>query len=465
MLPPSGGGGIDLELLEQFLAQMQAGTQPQMPPQMQQGGQSGLMPTGGMPPSPMGAPQFPQMVAENPQGWGNAPPAPAAALSNAMPTAGESAASFLRQQGHIGERVAPVASAVLDYGPELAKGYMGQIDRSAQALSDATNDPSLANVTNAGVQTAMTFGRPIAAGGMFGAGMLEGARRDFAPDIFGSADAQSLNRSQRRDQEMRDRQAAREREAELARIKAQSEAKRAEEDAAAAREAESEKKRLERERQAAEQDEYNRAVERSELAFGHEMGRNKQFTDSGSYTKQIADKVGGLAPFLGGALGGGVAGAFGRKLFGQAVGGAAGGIAATSAPLFEDAYFTPVDNPKRSAYQSRGMELPPGHPRKQEFLDYAASMPEANPVRTEAQRQLYNPVRLGLSAAEGALAGPFFGEPGSAVNRMLRGVGERTAMPSAPMGPPRLPPRAVVGKDGVTRYKDPRTGHWASPPG
>ena len=69
------------------------------------------------------------------------------------PSPGEEAAHRLRSLGPIGERAGPVAQALLDYGPEPAKAYVGQIDRSARALSDATDDPSLANVADAGVQT------------------------------------------------------------------------------------------------------------------------------------------------------------------------------------------------------------------------------------------------------------------------------------------------------------------------
>lgn len=406
------------------------------------------------PTNAMAGSSFPQMVANNPRGWGNAPPVPEATLSNATPTVGENAMSFFRQQGPIGERIAPVAGAVLDYGPELAKGYVGQIDRTAQALSDATNDPSLANVTNAGAQTAVTFGRPVVAGGIFGAGMLEAARRDFAPDVFSPANA--LTRRQTRDQEMKDREAARQREAEANRIRLESEARRAEADAALKREAEAEKKRVDLERQKAEQDEYDRAVERSEGAYNREMARVRRFSDSKSYTKEVSDRVGGFAPFVGGLVGGKVARMAGRGLGGQLVGGAAGGIAATSAPLFEDAYFTDIDNPERAAYMARGAELPPGHPRKQEFLDYGRSLPEENPVRTHATESLYNPVRLGLSGVEGALAGMLGGDAANALARPFR----RNAMGQPPT--PAQQARTIVratDKNGRVYHYDAATGN------
>jgi hypothetical protein len=366
-------------------------------------------------------------------------------------------------------------NALLDYGSMPARGLVEQFDRAGTAVADAYNDPSLANVTNAGAQTALAVGRPVAAGGILAAGMMEGARRDFAPDIFSPANA--LTRKQTREQEMRDREAARQREAEANRIRLESEARRGEADAAAVREAEAQKKQLELQKQQAQKDEWDRAVGRSEDAFQREMGRVRRFSDSKSYTKDISDKVGGLAPFIGGLVGGKVARMAGRGTAGQVIAGGAGGIAATSAPLFEDAYFTDIDNPERAAYMARGAELPPGHPRKQEFIDYGRSLPEENPVRTHATESLYNPVRLGLSAAEGGLAGMLGGDTanallrpfrrGNALNRSTQtppGYGAPRSTYNAPEIPPRPQPRPIVGKDGRTRFHDPDTGDFTSAP-
>lgn len=428
------------------------------------------------PTNAMAGSSFPQMVANNPRGWGNAPPVPEATLSNATPTVGENAMSFFRQQGPIGERIAPVAGAVLDYGPIPAQETVGQLNRNADAVVNAARDPTLANVTNAGMQTAVTLGRPVAAAGMLGAGMLEGARRDYAPDVFSPANA--LTRKQRHEQEKKDREAAREREAELARIKAQSEAKRLEGDAAAARELEAERKRK-------EQEEYNRAVANAEGARDTELARKRRFSDT--EMGKVYDKAGGFAPILAG-VGMGAAGrlahgdnAMGRYIL-PALEGAGATLAATSAPLLYD-YQTDSDNPEKAAYLAYARELPQGHPRKQEFLNYANSLPDRNPVQQNAEEQFFNPARLGMSALEGALGGiggstlasvPARG--GNAMATWMRG-GRGPTGPTAPPGygaprstytppatPPRPPPRPVVGSDGRTRYHDPDTGDFTSGP-
>jgi hypothetical protein len=395
------------------------------------------------------SPGFPDMVANNPRGWGNSPPADEAQLRSADPMAFN-----------------PVLRGALEYGSMPAKGFVEQIDRNANALSDATDDPSLANVTNAGAQTALTFGRPVAGAAIFGAGMLEAARRDFAPEIIPSADAVTLKNSQKRQMEMERMRLQAQAEADSLRMEAETKAqgKRAEDAARIAAEAERKQK---------EQDEYNRAVDRSEEAFTSEMGRVRRFSDSKSYTKEVSDAVGGAAPFLGGMIGGKAARVAGRGLMGQMIGGAAGGIGATSAPLFEDAYFTDIDNPERSAYMRRGAELPPGHPRKEEFLEHGRSLPEENPVRKHATEALYNPVRLGLSAAEGGLAGMMGGDLLEGLGRGARWLrGGRNALqpgggPSTPSPAPAPEPRVLVRETdrlGRPVLRDTKTGHYAGKP-
>ena len=41
-------------------------------------------------------------------------------------------------------------------------------------------------------------------------------------------------------------------------------------------------------------------------------------------------------------------------------------------------------------YEAYARELPPSHPRRQEFADYARSLPEANPVRAAASEEFYD---------------------------------------------------------------------------
>lgn len=402
--------------------------------------------------------------------------APTGEVRSYQPTRGEDASFQLRQSGPVGNAMAGAAQGLLDYGgipAEIVTDIARQPVRAGQAVGDAVLDPTLANVTNAGVQTALSFGVPRVAAALGAGGMLEAARRDFAP-VISPASAQSLTRRQRREQEMRDMEAAREREAEAGRVRVESEARRQEADAAARREAESKRDDLRLQEERAKQAEWDRAVQRSEDAFAGEMGRVRRFSDSKSYTKAVADKVGGLAPFLGGAAGGLAARAAGAGRLGQIAGGAGGGITATSAPLFEDAYFTDVDNPERSAYISRGAELPPGHPRKQEFIDHGRSLPEENPVRRDAREQLYNPVRLGLSGAEGAFAGLFGGDVLQGGRRIFNAMANArggasssgNAMARARNGVPQASAASerVLIRDSAGRHRTP-DGRFASPPG
>lgn len=338
---------------------------------------------------------------------------PTGTAQSYQPTRGEDAAAYLRQQGYVGGRMAPVAGAVLDYGgipAEIATNIATQPVRAGEAVGEAAYDPTLANVTNAGVQTALAFGRPVAAGAALAGGLTEGIRRDFAPDIFSSADAQSLTRRQKREMEMQDRQAAREREAEAARIKLESEARRGEADAAAKRaQAEADANRRRGEDAA--------AVDRATAEMQRIMAKDTRFEDTN--IGKIMHQFGGYDPAAAGVAaglltpkGGGFRG-YGMP----ALMGAAAGIAASNGPLVYDAYRTPVLNPEREAYQAGVRLLPEDHQdvrRYKGFLeetnpDGSLAIPVANPVRTEAQNQLGdwwgNIKRVGLGALEGAGGG------------------------------------------------------------
>jgi hypothetical protein len=374
---------------------------------------------------------------------------PQGEIRSRTPTVGDDASAYLSSRGPIGERVAPVANALLDFGPVPAQGVVEQFDRAGTAVADAYNDPSLANVTNAGVQSAMAVGRPVAAGAMLGAGMLEGARRDFAPDVFGSADAQSLNRKQRREQEMMDRQAMREREAELARIRAQSEAKRAEDDAAAVRQAEAEKKALELQKEQEANAEYRRAISRAETLRDDELAKKWSFADSNA--GKVFRASGGMAPMVLGAVGGyagrlahGDKGGVLRTYAGPTMEGALMGVGAANAPVFADYLYAPKVNPDKAAAGAYGRELPPGHQRKQEYLGYAApegmpgAMSDINPVYKAAEDVVWSefPERLASGAFEGAGGGIFgatlgtlTGRSGNALLNLGRG---RASQPTSP---------------------------------
>jgi hypothetical protein len=95
----------------------------------------------------------------------------------------------------------PEENALLQAATFPARAFVDQAEAAGRSIGKATLDPTLANVTNAGVQNALLVGRPVAAAVMGGAGLLEAARRDFAPSIFGgSSEAQSFLTPEQRDE-------------------------------------------------------------------------------------------------------------------------------------------------------------------------------------------------------------------------------------------------------------------------
>jgi hypothetical protein len=72
--------------------------------------------------------------------------------------------------------------AALDYGPlpaKMATGIVTQPYHAGVAVGEAANDPSISNLTNAGVQVAGTFARPLAVAGIGGAGLLAAGAKDL----------------------------------------------------------------------------------------------------------------------------------------------------------------------------------------------------------------------------------------------------------------------------------------------
>lgn len=159
-----------------------------------------------------------------------------------------------------------------------------------------------------------------------------------------------------------------------------------------------------------------------------ELARGKPFNQTP--VGEQWEKLGPLAPAAVGAA----ASFLGRMGHGPKAGwklpvaeGTGAGALATNVPTAWDAFFSPVGNPERKAYQTYGQELKLAqHPRAQEFLDYANTLPQYNPVREDAQKEFFDPVkaaeRLTFGAGEG-LAGAGMGlASASGLERMGRGI-------------------------------------------
>lgn len=372
-----------------------------------------------------------------------------ARLSSYEPTRGEKAASYFDDLGPIGERLKPVARFVGDnitVPAEIATEIVKQPVRAGEAVGEAVLDPTLANVTNAGVQTAITAFRPAAAAGVYGLGLLEGARRDagvsgidsaiaakkqkrsgYTPvELPGLTPEQNAQYNQARQKiAAGDFQSGAERrtlEADANRL-ADLSARYTERQSDAEREAQSAK-------EAQRQAEYGRAVDKAEGAYDREMARDRRFSDT--ELGKVWGKTGPLTPMLFGAGAGAVAKIAGHS---PALHGTLAGALSSNIPLIGDAIFTEADNPKRRAYEAKLENLPADHPERAQIEAMLADetrLPKLNPIREAASEELYNPVklgeRLGLGALEGFGAGAFAGHaidvPGALVRKGARLPGQ-----------------------------------------
>lgn len=362
--------------------------------------------------------------------------------------------------GRIRNAIQKRAMAGLDPTPEQAAWLKAQEPRQREnverladmltpfpAIGKAIDDPSIGSITNAGVKTAMTAFRPLTALGILGGGFGAAAVKDSGlMDL--SANAQSARQSRARAGAAREeaRAAAAKAKAEADILRAKTEADR---QAAEQRRAEADAE-LERQRKASEKAEYDRAVTKAEALRDQELKRDRRFSETA--VGQVYDKTGGAAAFLA-PFGVGLAQRIAQGPGGNAISkyvapfveGAAAAYGINSLPLYYDAYATEASNPTKQAYGVYGRELPAGHPRKDEALRYAGpesagGMPDANPVRTTAQRELNDGFwkRLGMSAIEGTMA-PLGYAVGGIPSRMAGKIGPAVEATAA------IPGRAVAG--------------------
>lgn len=354
-------------------------------------------------------------------------------------------------------RVSNALSPAVDYGAMPAQGYVGQIDTAAKAMEKAYGDPSLPNVTNAGVQTAMTVGRPLAGAAILGGGMAAGLANDMGLGFATPAMAQRRKQAAPAQASVADlpgltpEQNA-QYKADLARIGASQFRSGADRrslessvkmfrdlSAEYMRTTNADKLKAEAEAAASRRAEYDRAVGTAETARDRELGRQTRFQDTN--VGKIYEETGGFAPAL---LGFG-AGAIGRMAHGggsafknyglPAIEGSLTTLAGVNAPLFYNAYSTPSDNVEKTAYQAYSRELPQDHPRKQEFAEYAGSLPDLNPVQTGAKSELFDPAGMGKRLFSSAIEGGPAGVLGAnAVGVLARG-GKAVVNALSPSGP------------------------------
>lgn len=345
-------------------------------------------------------------------------------VEGGIPTGGPRAPETMTEAG----RYAPArslldraGSAIYDVGSAPAKGFVAEAQETGKAFHEAQMDPSIANLTNAGVRGALGVGRIMPAAGIAAAGFGTAAAKQMGlMDMAAAADDDGLTDAQRKRLETLQRKKSlsrAEREEQNSYLKLQGDVR----SAAARLKAEGEAKERERLGEAAdrkrkdEEAEYNRSVSTAERAKAAGLARDRRFSETP--LGEVWQKTSGLAPALMAAGVGGLSRAVtggGKALYNYGLPLALGvptGALATNLPLAYDGLMTEADNPEKRAYEAYSRELPPTHPRRQEWMDYAKALPEANPVREAARKELFNPdeaaKRVISGAAEGALGGLF----------------------------------------------------------
>ena len=204
------------------------------------------------------------------------------------PTPGDDEALRWRQQyGRAGERGAPIAKALVDNGGlpgTLASGVLEQPMATGKAVGEAIDDPSLANVTNAGVQSALMAGAPVHGAGIAGLGYATAGGLDLASQFASPAQAETdiKGLGPRARKQALEAETARALELEKLRIGAQAE----------------ESKRAESERAVtARKDQI--AAAKKELI--RQLTEARVPPKDETFSGQMYEKIGGLTPLLGAA--------------------------------------------------------------------------------------------------------------------------------------------------------------------
>lgn len=383
------------------------------------------------------------------------------------------------------DRLAPIMGALMDAAPvpaqvatAVGEGIVNQPFVAGKALSDAYSDPSLANLTNAGVQTAMTIptakgfaaalgvgatGLGIAGAQQAGLGFSSPAMADLSPADQarraelerqlalkpgepgylkpGTADnpgprvtaqrsIEDLNRKDLEDTKDRRNAALRKEEADAGQ-------KRADEAAALAQKRADEatdKKRKD--------DAYSEAERRAYTARDDALKLKDPWRETP--TGKIITALGGSAPFIAGAGGGAVARwGMGHLPVSPTIGGGLNLAARVGLPIiggtgaaygvnvmkpYHEAQGETI-NPEYSAEKALVENLPDGHPRKaaaEKNMADGDNYPRENFVKKKAEEQLDDwPAMLRRSAMEGAFSGITGSEIYNGISRMPKAIGAK----------------------------------------
>lgn len=334
-----------------------------------------------------------------------------------------------------------------------ARTYAGQFDRATDAVAEALGDPTLANVTNAGVQTGLTAGSPLLTGasGALGFGIAgaqdlippfasdavakEKRRPDMKPAIFEPAAAPAVDPIAEKYKD----------DPTLSLLHSQIEAARADSvrdypgrngDASRAQAAErlmglqtkmaEELAKRDESKRLLEKGNYDRQVEDAIFARDKARSRDKRFSDT--EVGKVYDKLGGYAPVVAGmvpgaafALAKGPAKTWSDALL-RAGTGAGFGVGAINVPIGYDMAYSPVVNPEKEAMRAYSYNLPDGHPDKAKSEKMAAELPEENPVHAAAKDEFSDLGNMAKRSVWGAIEGAGGQELGGLAPRAIGGL-------------------------------------------
>lgn len=307
-------------------------------------------------------------------------------------------------EGEVRSAVLPTPmERALDIGAmpaKLATEVAMQPVRAGEAVGEALSDPSLANVTNAGVQTAFAVAKPMHALKALGAGYTAAAAKDAG--LFGSpAEAGGLSPEQNK------RKAELQKRIEKAAWKSSAERRAVEAELADLREIE---KEFALGANKGQREEYDRQTAEAQALAKKARARDTRYSDS--TLKEVYEKTGGPIPLAAGVAG--VVGALHRAAPARQkwLEGTGAAFTVNNAPMGYDAIMSPAVNPEYEAVTALAQNLPDEHPQKQKYIDLSERMratgQDRNPVNTAAWDQFTDPVlmakRLGMSGVEGLTA-------------------------------------------------------------
>lgn len=385
------------------------------------------------------AQSFPDLIAQNPHGWGRLLPDSGSITADTPPSTLENI----------------LAAAELP-----ARAYAGQFNNATHSVAEAMGDPSLANLTNAGVQTGVALGSPVLTLGSGAAGLGIAALKDLAPYVLPGAEAKSRNKSFSASQpalmesamaphdDLADKVAG-DPQLEIlyqaykdAQTKANASVPgvdKASSDAIRQRASDQATKIMGQigdalaTRQKSKSDlaaqNYNQQVEEAIAARDAALGKASTFEDTN--VGKVYRGMGGLGPLVAGMVPGTLA-TFAKgpaktweDTILRGLSGAVTGAGASLMPVGYNMTYAPVENPEKKAMEAYAFNLPDTHPDKAKAEAAASRMPDINPVHSAALQEFNDPSAIAKRMGWGALEGATGQEVGSLLPRALGGLFKR----------------------------------------